>query len=111
MKNRKAIYVIRAIHTFIAAFFVFCIGFLYYFVFTEKQSPWIVWIIAILIAEGVVLIANQWRCPLSLLHQKYGDDKKFYDLFFPEKIAPYAGHILGAATIIAIILLLAKHII
>jgi hypothetical protein len=111
MKNKKEIYIIRSIHTLIAAFFIFCIGLLYYFALSGKSSPWIIWIIAILLAEGVVLIVNRGRCPLSFFHQRYGDDKKFYDLFFPEKIAPYAAHILGVATIIAIILLLVKHII
>jgi hypothetical protein len=111
MKNRKAIYIIRFIHTLIAAFFIFCIGLLYYFALTGKSSPWIIWIVAILLAEGGVLIVNRWRCPLSFIHQKYGDDKKFYDLFFPEKIAPYAAHILGVATIFAIILLLSRHLI
>jgi len=109
MKNRKAVYIIRAVHTLIAAFFIFCIGLIYYFALAGKSSPWIVWIIAVLLAEGVVLVVNQGKCPLSFLHRKYGDDKKFYDLFFPEKIAPYAAHILGAATIIGIILLLVKH--
>jgi hypothetical protein len=111
MKNRKAIYIIRTIHTLIAAFFIFCIGLLYYFAFTGKSSLWIIWIIAVLLIEGVILIVNKGKCPLSFLHRKYGDDKKFYDLFFPEKIAPYAAHILGVATIIAIILLLVKHLI
>lgn len=109
MKNRKAIYIIRSIHTLIAAFFIFCIGLLYYFALTGKSSPWIIWITVVLLVEGVVLIINRGKCPLSFLHQKYGDDKKFYDLFFPEKIAPYMAHILGVATIVGIILLLVGH--
>lgn len=109
MKNQKAIYIVRLIHSAIAAFFIFCIGILYYFALAEKSSPWTIWIIAILLVEGWVLMVNQGKCPLSFFHRKYGDDKKFYDLFLPEAIAPYAPHFLGVATVIGIILLLAKH--
>jgi hypothetical protein len=109
LKNQKIIYVIRTVHTFIAAFFIFCIGLLYYFAFTGKSSPWAIWIIAILLIEGWVLMVNRGRCPLSFFHRKFGDDKKFYDLFFPEKVAVYTTHILGIISIVGIILFLVKH--
>ncbi len=44
-------------------------------------------IVAIFI-EGIVLILNKWRCPLTSLAEKYGADKgSVTDMFLPGVIA------------------------
>jgi hypothetical protein len=49
----------------------------------------LVWIaISLIIIEGVVLLINGWRCPLTLLGQKYTDNTDIgFDIFLPKWLA------------------------
>lgn len=40
-----------------------------------------------MLIEGLIVFLNQNNCPLGILHYKYGDDKSFFELFLPKKLA------------------------
>lgn len=109
IKNQKAIYIVRFIHALVATFFICCIAILYVVALSEKSYPWVAWIVVVMLLEGLILAINRGNCPLSFFHRKYGDNEKFYNLFLPEKIAPYATHVLGVLTVIGIILLIIRQ--
>jgi hypothetical protein len=54
-----------------------------------KTFNWILLIALVtILIEGVVLILNKWRCPLTTLAEKYGAEKgSVTDIFLPTIIA------------------------
>ena len=44
--------------------------------------------IAAVLFEGIVLVAFKWRCPLTVVAQKYTKDRRDnFDIFLPEFLA------------------------
>lgn len=89
MKN-KVLLVIKTVHSFIWLFFNVVIFYLLYAVITNKIDKW-VWIcIGLVVAEGVVLIAFRWFCPLTVIARKYSDSTEAnFDIFLPNWLAKY----------------------
>ena len=56
--------------------------------------------------EGIVLLFNKGDCPMGHLHKKVGDDKYFFELLFPRKIAKLVIPVVAIITLIGQILLL-----
>ncbi len=107
-RNKRAIYVVRTLHGIFAVFFIFLIGYLYYALIAGR-TDWTVWAaVILLIAEGAAMALNGGRCPLAFLHERYGDDKGFFDLWVPPKLLPLVVPFLTALTTIAVLWLLAK---
>ena len=82
------IFFIKLIHTFIFAFIVACLAFILYSGIT-KTFNWVLLLalIAILV-EGISLLFNKGRCPLTSLAERYGAEKgTITDLFLPKVIA------------------------
>ena len=79
---------IKLVHTFIFFFMVACLIYILYSGIT-KIFNWVLLlaIIAILI-EGIVILLNKGRCPLTSLAEKYGAEKgTITDIFLPKVIA------------------------
>ncbi|UCE08096.1 MAG: hypothetical protein JSW07_08750 [bacterium] len=61
----------------------------------------------LIVLEGVMLVANGWRCPLTTYAEKLGASKgTVTDIFLPEWLAAHVFTIFGALTILSAILLL-----
>lgn len=87
-KVSNKIFFIKLFHTFIFVFMVACLVYIFYSGVT-KIFNWILFlaIIAILI-EGIALMLNKWRCPLTTLAEKYGAEKgSITDMFLPAIIS------------------------
>lgn len=86
-KNRY-LFKIKLVHTIIWFFFVVTILYIMYAGITDNIGI-LVWIaISLIIIEGVVLLINGWRCPLTLLGQKYTDNTDIgFDIFLPKWLA------------------------
>lgn len=79
---------IKLVHTLIWAFFVSVIGYILYAgIFNEVGTP--VWIaIGMIVFEGIVLLINKGKCPLTPLAAQYTnntDDN--FDIFLPKWLA------------------------
>ena len=90
LKNSKKLFLIRLFHTFIIAdMTTFILYVLYAGVSGVKGIFLTVSIIAVGL-EGIVLLLNKGKCPLTKLAVKYGDNhKRFFDSFLPKKITPF----------------------
>lgn len=82
------IYFLRTIHVALGSFFTVCLVYLGYVGFTMTEITSFVWgAMATLIGETVVFVASGWKCPLSALQRRYGDEKGFLGLFLPVEVA------------------------
>lgn len=81
---------IKITHTLI---WVFMVAVIFYVLYSGiiNQINILTWIcIAIIILEGMVLMAFKMSCPLTVLARKYSDSTKHnFDIYLPEWLAQY----------------------
>jgi len=100
------ILLIRIFHGIITLFFLICIAYVYYSGIIDRLNFWSYLAMVALIVEGLIVSMNNGICPLGRLHNKYGDDKTFFELFLPRPIAKKAVPFLGFVATIGLLLLL-----
>ena len=85
MRDPTALMMIKTVHTIIWLAFNVVLFYLCYAVIIIKIDQW-VWIgIGPILAEGMVLLAFQIRCPLTLIAGKYSSSTKSnFDIYLPE---------------------------
>jgi fumarate reductase subunit C len=96
-------YILRVIHFIISAYFLLCILFIYYSVITNNESKLFYLAVLSVLIEGVVVFLNDKNCPLGILHKRYGDEKTFFELFLPKKMAKQIIPVLGTIAMLGII--------
>lgn len=90
MNQSVKLFSIKLIHTFIWLFFVCIIFFILYSGITNKINWYTRLAIGLVIAEGIILLLFNARCPLTILARKYSDSPKDnFDIFLPNWIAKY----------------------
>lgn len=73
-RYRVWIVLIKTLHSLVYLLMSACIIYLYYAAITATFN-WRVWaVVALIIAEGIALLLNGKRCPLTTLAQRLGDD-------------------------------------
>lgn len=90
MQNAQKLFLIKLVHTAIWAFFVATIGYVVYAGVTgDIGLP--VWIaIGLVSLEGLVLLLNQGRCPLTSVGARYTEDRSdAFDIFLPNWLAKH----------------------
>jgi hypothetical protein len=100
------ILLIRLLHGIITVFFLSCLAYVYYSGISNNITLWSYLAMAALIIEGLVVAFNKGLCPLGRLHNKYGDQKTFFELFLPQPLAKKAVPFLGLAAAIGFFLLI-----
>lgn len=95
---------IRTVHGLLSAFFLACVAYVYYAAIADIESPLVYAAGAALVIEGAIVLFNGGNCPLGAVHRRYGDDKAFFELLLPPRTAKLAVPVLGAVTVIGIIL-------
>jgi len=88
-KKTKLIW-IKSIHTMVWMVFVTAIVYILYAGIFDNVNI-LVWIcIGLIFLEAIVLLACRWKCPLTLLAQKYSDSSEAgFDIFLPVWLAKY----------------------
>ena len=105
----RSITFIRAIHTLI--FFLLSgilIVFLYEVLFDKiTVLTWIA--LALFLAEGIVLMVNGWKCPLTSYAEALGSTHgQVTDTFLPKWFADRVFHIYGSLFAVALLLLVIR---
>lgn len=67
-------------------------------------------LIAVWIEAFFVFVLNKGNCPMFYIHRKFGDDKYFFELFFPKRIAKKVIPIVAVISLIATLLLILQEI-
>lgn len=103
-----ALRAVKVLHTVVWAFFAGCI----------LAIPAVAWygtpakalvLIAIVLGEVVVLLANRWRCPLTDVAARYtGDRADNFDIYLPVWLARYNKVIFGWLFVAGLLITLAR---
>ena len=106
---KTSILLLRIIHGFIALYFLICLLYIYYCAILKIGNLLLdIAVISVLI-EGVLLyILNRGDCVLIHVQRKIGDDKPFFSLFLPEKMAKRAIPYFSILTIIGLVFLVIR---
>ena len=84
------LWLIKALHTVVWAFFVAAILLVLFSGITNKLTSY-TWVASgAVVLEGLILLAFKSHCPLTLLARKYSTSTKDnFDIFLPEWLARY----------------------
>ncbi len=98
------LYVVRSVHIAIGLFFIGSIAYIYYTAFARIDNPLLTILTIALLIEGSILYLNRGVCPLTPLHNRYGDDKGFFGLFLPPEWVPWSSPVLAGVAFLGLIL-------
>jgi hypothetical protein len=107
----RSLVFIKSIHTAIFVVMNVCLAIVILEVITDRIS-YLSWLsIAALLTESVVLVANGWRCPISIYAQNVGatdghESDIFLPLWFTDRIPLVYGSILAVTLLVFVIRLL-----
>jgi hypothetical protein len=74
---------VKIAHTIVWALLVACIAGIPISAW-QRSFGWTAALIGIIVLEGVVLVANGWRCPLTDIAARYTDDRADnFDIYLP----------------------------
>ena len=111
MNNQSKLLLVKSIHTAVWIFFNLVLVYLFYAVHTN-QIDIKFWLgMGAIIIECIVLVANNWTCPLSPMARRYTQSTKAnFDIFLPNWIAK--NNIVIYSTVFAFLMLiiLAKRV-
>jgi polyferredoxin len=102
MNHAAALKTVKIVHTIAWVVLVACI----------LGIPWASWrgrhelaavLAGIVLLEVLVLIINGWRCPLTLVAERYTDDRRDnFDIYLPEWLARHNKTIFGVIYVLGV---------
>jgi hypothetical protein len=108
-KMNRSVILLRIIHAFFAAYFIFCIVYIYYSALTLNINLLLCIAIISLFIEGIlVFILNGGYCPLVHLQRRLNDPVPFFNLFLPDYLAKKAIPFFTVAMFLGILLLIGR---
>ena len=86
--NNSKLIILKIFHTIVCFFFVLIIMFILYSGIFDRINIF-TWVgIILVLVEGIILLINGWRCPLSIVGEKYTEHAEIgFDIFLPKWIA------------------------
>ncbi len=105
MANRELLG-IKVLHTAVWAFFAGCILAIPILAWRERLFFATV-LCGVVFLEVVVLLFNDWRCPLTPIAARYTQDRKDnFDIFLPEWLARYNKQVFGGLYLAGLVVVL-----
>jgi len=90
LSSTKKLRMIKLLHTLIWCVFVSAILFVYYAGAFNKVSTLVWCCIGAVVFEGIVLMINKWKCPLTSLASNYTSYRPVgFDIFLPKWLAKH----------------------
>jgi hypothetical protein len=94
--NVRALQAVKLAHTVVWVFFVVCILAIPVFAWRGRFGLAALFI-GIVAVECLVIVFNDWRCPLTPIAARYTDDRRAnFDIYLPEWLARHNKTIFGA---------------
>ncbi len=85
----RKLFLFRLFHSLVFWFMLACLVYILYCGVTGTFNLFLLVALIAVLTEGVVLILNRWRCPLTALAEKLGAEKGSVtaDMFLPAVVA------------------------
>lgn len=94
-KRIRALRTVKTCHTIVWAFLAGCVVAIPLLAWQQRFGVALV-LIAIVLAETLVLASNRWRCPLTDVAERYtGERSANFDIYLPDWLARYNKQIFG----------------
>ena len=105
MENR-IVFVVKLVHSAIFFFVVACLGYILYCVIARRYDWTLLVALSVVCLEGLVILVNRGKCPLTGLAEKYGAASgTVTDIFLPAWFTRYVFRIAVIVVIIELTLL------
>jgi hypothetical protein len=111
--NRRAVLVIKTVHTLIFLFMSTCILYILFCGLAQIYDWKLVVAFGAVLLESVVYLANGRRCPVTRLAQHYGDptgNDLIADLFLPPAFARRIPPLCGGLFVVSIFVLVFNYL-
>jgi hypothetical protein len=101
--SKTKVHLLRLFHGLIVIYFIICLAYLYYCAIVVRVDGWLALSAVSLGVEAIIVfMLNQGDCPLIHVQRKIGDNKPFFELFFPAPVAKQAIPFFAAMTWLAV---------
>ncbi len=96
MTNRQKLILVKVLHTLVWAVMVGAIFYIIYSGWSGQISSLTYVALIVIGLEVVVLLANNWVCPMTPVARRYSNNEKHnFDIYLPEWLAKYNKEIFG----------------
>ena len=96
MNPRASLRAVKVVHTIAWAFFAGCILAIPVYTFRGELVAAAV-LIAVVLVEVFIILANRWRCPLTGVAARYTEDRQDnFDIYLPFWLARYNKQVFGS---------------
>jgi hypothetical protein len=90
LKKQSKLILIKLLHTAIWLFYVIVILYAFYAAIIDRIDIYFLIAICLVLFEGIILLINGWRCPLTRFGEKYSEDLSAgFDIFLPKWLAKH----------------------
>ncbi len=79
----------RRVHSSIGVFELACLSYVWFCAITRRRDRKFALAASVILGEGVALVLAT-GCPLGVFQRRMGDDVPMFELWFGERLAPYA---------------------
>jgi hypothetical protein len=96
MSDDHALGLVKALHTVLWAFFAACIVAIPIMAYRNSSAAALI-LIGVVLIEVLVIVLNDWRCPLTNVAARYTPDRREnFDIYLPLWLAKHNKTIFGA---------------
>lgn len=90
MTDSSKLIVVKVVHTIIWIFFNLVLCYLFYAVISDQVNYWFWLGIGLIGLECLILLFNNWSCPLTPIARKYSDSTMDnFDIYLPNWLAKH----------------------
>lgn len=98
------IFAIKFVHSFVYLFMVACLVYILYCAIAGRYDWTLLIALVAIFLEGLALLLNRWRCPLTSLAERCGAlNGAVTDIFLPDRLTRHTFKIATAVVIIELI--------
>lgn len=112
MSDAQMLFLIRTLHTVIYIIMAGSVVFILLAGVFGYSNFFLLPALILIAIEGIIFVANGWKCPLTALAKRYGAEKGYaFDTFLPETITKYTFRFFTSLLVIGLIALAFRTII
>ena len=103
MSDAKKLVIVKFVHTLIWLVFVAAILYVCYAGAFDRVDSLVWWCVGAVVFEGILLLINKWKCPLTSLAYKYTDERTTgFDIYIPKWLARHNKSLFSALFLVGL---------